>query len=89
MPLCLGMADELREAGNMSARDIFGLPLLLVRDREGEIRIRLNVRRHRSARLALDENEVCSSLREQVTLAQRGRCQSTGLDDPRRSVIRR
>ena len=61
MPLCLGMADELREAGNMIARDIFGLPLLLVRDREGEIRIRLNVCRHRSARLVLDENEVSSS----------------------------
>ncbi len=59
LPLCLGHADQLREPGSMIARDIFDLPLLLVRDRAGEIRVLLNVCRHRGARLVLDENEVC------------------------------
>ncbi len=34
VPLCLGHADQLREPGSMIARDLFGLPLLLVRDRQ-------------------------------------------------------
>ena len=59
LPLCLGHADQLREPGSMLARDILGMPLLLVRDREGEIQVLLNVCRHRGARLLLGENEVC------------------------------
>ena len=42
-PLCLGHADQLREPGSMIARDLLGLPLLLVRDRHGEINVFLNV----------------------------------------------
>ena len=59
LPLCLGHADQLREPGSMLARDILGMPLLLVRDREGQIQVLLNVCRHRGARLLLGENEVC------------------------------
>ena len=59
LPVCLGHADQLPEPGNMLARDIFGLPLLLVRDRDGGIQVLLNVCRHRGARLILGENEVC------------------------------
>jgi phenylpropionate dioxygenase-like ring-hydroxylating dioxygenase large terminal subunit len=59
LPLCLGHADQLREPGSMIARDIFGMPLLLVRDREGDIQVLLNVCRHRGTRLVLGENEVC------------------------------
>ncbi len=59
MPLCLGHADQLPAPGNMLARDLFGLPLLLVRNREGEINVFLNVCRHRGARLVAGENRVC------------------------------
>lgn len=59
LPLCLGHADQLPESGNMIARDMFGMPLLLVRSRAGEIQVLLNVCRHRGARLVLGENEVC------------------------------
>lgn len=59
LPVCLGHADQLPEVGSMLARDIFGLPLLLVRDRSNEIRVLLNVCRHRGARLVVGENEVC------------------------------
>ncbi len=59
LPLCLGHADQLREPGSMIARDILGLPLLLVRDRQGEINVLLNVCRHRGARLVVGQEEVC------------------------------
>lgn len=59
VPLCLGHADQLREPGSMLARDLLGLPLLLVRDRDGEINVFLNVCRHRGARLVAAEGEVC------------------------------
>jgi phenylpropionate dioxygenase-like ring-hydroxylating dioxygenase large terminal subunit len=40
-------------------RDLLGLPLLMTRDRTGEIHVLLNVCRHRGARMVKDENEVC------------------------------
>jgi phenylpropionate dioxygenase-like ring-hydroxylating dioxygenase large terminal subunit len=59
VPLCLGHEDQLREPGSMIARDLFGLPMLLVRDRMGEINVLLNVCRHRGARLIAGQEEVC------------------------------
>lgn len=59
VPLCLGHADQLREPGSMIARDLFGLPLLLVRDRHGEINVLLNVCRHRGTRLVAGQDTVC------------------------------
>lgn len=59
MPLCLGHADQLRAAGSVLARDLFGLPLLLVRDREAQVQVLLNVCRHRGARLLAGEETLC------------------------------
>ena len=59
LPLCLGHADQLPAPGHMLARDILGLPLLLVRDRNGAVQVLLNVCRHRGARLVLADDEVC------------------------------
>ena len=59
MPLCLGHADQLREPGSLIARELFGLPLLIVRDRQGEINVLLNVCRHRGARLVAEQESVC------------------------------
>ena len=61
MPLCLGHADQLREPGSMLARDLFGLPFLLVRDREGAPNVFLNVCRHRGAHLIAGEGESYAS----------------------------
>jgi Rieske 2Fe-2S family protein len=59
VPLCLGHEDQLREPGSMIARDLYGVPLLLVRDRKGQIHGLVNVCRHRGARLVAGEEEVC------------------------------
>jgi len=59
MPLCLGRADQLPEPGSMIARDLLGLPLLIVRDRDGGVRVLLNVCRHRGARLLEAQETVC------------------------------
>ncbi len=59
LPLCLGHADQLREPGSMLARDLLGLPLLLVRDHQGALNVFLNVCRHRGARLVAGQDTVC------------------------------
>ena len=61
VPLCLGHADQLREPGSMIAREILGYPLLITRDRAGEINVLLNVCRHRGARLIATDGEVCNA----------------------------
>lgn len=59
MPLCLGHAGQLPNPGDMIAREVIGLPLLIVRDRDGEIGVFLNVCRHRGARLVVEQEQVC------------------------------
>jgi glycine betaine catabolism A len=59
LPLCLGHIDQLREPGSVLARDLFGLPLLLVHDRNGQFNVFLNVCRHRGARLLAPQEQVC------------------------------
>jgi glycine betaine catabolism A len=49
--VCAGMVDEMPAAGGWSAVDIAGLPVLLIRDRDGQLRAFLNVCRHRAAPL--------------------------------------
>lgn len=63
LPLCLGHADQLREPGTVLARDLLGLPLLMTRDRAGELHVLLNVCRHRGARMVPGENDVCAHKR--------------------------
>ena len=58
LPLCLGHADQLREPGSILAREIAGLPLLIVRDASGEIGVFLNACRHRGARL-INDDAIC------------------------------
>src|SRR5258707_1085792 len=57
MPLCLGPVDQLREPGSVMAREICGVPVLITRTREGDVKVFLNVCRHRGARLIADANE--------------------------------
>jgi choline monooxygenase len=53
--VCAGVTDELPVPGAWSARTVGGVPVLLVRDRDGELRGFLNVCRHRAAPLCDDE----------------------------------
>ena len=49
--VCAGVVDELPPNGAWTARSVGGVPVLLVRDREGVLRGFLNVCRHRAAPL--------------------------------------
>ncbi len=53
--VCAGVTDELPASGAWSARTVGGVPVLFVRDRDGELRGFLNVCRHRAAPLCDDE----------------------------------
>ena len=59
LPLCVGHVDQLAEPGSVLALDLCGVPVLLVRGRDGELRCFLNVCRHRGARLVAGEGVVC------------------------------
>lgn len=49
--VCAGVTDELPAPGSWVALTVAGMPILLVRDRDGELRGFLNVCRHRAAPL--------------------------------------
>lgn len=51
-PLCIGLSCLLPQPGDFLAHDYAGVPVLLVRQRDGSLRAFLNVCRHRGARLA-------------------------------------
>ncbi len=49
--VCAGVTDELPAPGSWTARTVGGVPLLIVRDRDGIVRAFQNVCRHRAAPL--------------------------------------
>lgn len=51
-PLMMGLACRTPEPGDYLTDDYAGVPILLVRDHDGEVRAFLNVCRHRGARVA-------------------------------------
>ncbi|MEM9224954.1 MAG: SRPBCC family protein [Pseudomonadota bacterium] len=55
MPYAAAHVSELREPGDFLRRDIAGLPVLLTRDKSGQVNAFLNVCRHRGTRLVDDE----------------------------------
>jgi phenylpropionate dioxygenase-like ring-hydroxylating dioxygenase large terminal subunit len=59
LPLCVGHVDQLAEPGSVLAFELCGVPVLLARGRDGELRAFLNVCRHRGARLVAEEGAVC------------------------------
>ena len=58
LPLCLGHIDQL-PPGSVLAREICGVPVVLARTRDGELRAFLNVCRHRGARVLPEQDTVC------------------------------
>ena len=59
-PLILGHASDLKEPGDFMTHDETGVPILVTRSQDGEIRAFLNVCRHRGARL---EDAPCGKAR--------------------------
>ena len=55
-PFLLAHSSELPEEGSFLKRDCFGIPILLTRDRDGEVHAFYNVCRHRGARLVEAES---------------------------------
>lgn len=60
-PLCLGHASEVAEPGSVMRFDATGIPLLIVRDAQGQLHGLVNVCRHRGMRLV--EERTCSARR--------------------------
>ena len=48
---CIGRADRLPQTGDYSAFELAGIPLLLIRDRDGDLRAFANACRHRGTQL--------------------------------------
>src|SRR5262245_59623862 len=57
-PLLLGFASQWSSAGAYRTDDHAGVPILVVRGRDGTLRAFLNVCRHRGARVAKDSGEA-------------------------------
>lgn len=60
--VCAGVVDEMPAAGSWTARVVGGLPVLLVRDKSGELRAFLNVCRHRASPLCEEGEAHAASL---------------------------
>lgn len=60
VPLMLALSCELPEPGNYKAMDAMGLPVLISRDKAGDVRAFLNVCSHRGAPVADQGHGKCS-----------------------------
>ena len=54
-PIVVGAAGQLKEAGDYFLHDLTGVPILVVKGKDGQVRSFLNVCRHRGVRLLEDE----------------------------------
>ena len=54
-PIILAHSSEVAEPGSFLTHDTLGVPILVLRDREGVLRAFLNVCRHRGSRVVRDE----------------------------------
>ena len=52
LPLVMGFSCQMREVGSYSAVTVLGVPVLMVRGSDGQMRAFLNVCRHRGAQVA-------------------------------------
>lgn len=60
VPLMLALSCEMPKPGDYKAMEAIGLPVLLARDKSGEVRAFLNVCSHRGAPVAADGHGNCS-----------------------------
>jgi choline monooxygenase len=50
--LCVGRAEDVPQPGDYLTMDLVGEPIIVVRDGDGEVRVHLNVCRHRGCKVA-------------------------------------
>ena len=55
-PLVVAMSSELPQSGSFVTRDIMGAPLLIVRQKNGEVAVFRNMCRHRGGKVELSES---------------------------------
>ncbi len=60
--VCVGRAEELASAGDHKVIDVCGESILVLRNRQGELRAFYNVCRHRGSRLCLDPKSGSAAL---------------------------
>ena len=60
--VCLGFGSEL-DSGHARPIDLAGLPLMMVKDRDGEVRVFHNVCRHRGHRLVSEPCKLAGAIR--------------------------
>jgi phenylpropionate dioxygenase-like ring-hydroxylating dioxygenase large terminal subunit len=58
-PIIVAHVSEVPKAGNFVTEEVGGVPLVVLRDSDNEIRVFMNACRHRGARLIGDENGTC------------------------------
>jgi len=61
--ICLGRVDQIPEPGDYFTIELFGEPLLAVRDKNGEINVMSAVCRHRGAVVPTEEKGNCTTFR--------------------------
>ena len=60
LPLMLAFTAELKEPGSYKAMEAVGMPILITRDKKGQVHAFLNVCSHRGAPVAEDGHGSCS-----------------------------
>lgn len=58
-PIIVAHVSEVPEPGNFVTEDVCGVPLVVLRDTDSEIRVFMNACRHRGTRLLSDEKGTC------------------------------
>ncbi|MCZ6806966.1 MAG: aromatic ring-hydroxylating dioxygenase subunit alpha [Deltaproteobacteria bacterium] len=58
-PIIVAHVSEVPEPGNFVTEDVCGVPLVVLRDTDSEIRVFVNACRHRGTRLVSDEKGTC------------------------------
>lgn len=58
LPMAVAHVSQLQTAGSCLVHDALGVPIMVTRDREGELHAMLNVCRHRGTRL-VEESGFC------------------------------
>ena len=61
-PVIVAQISEIELPGSYITEEVVGVPLIVLRDYQGEIRVFINACRHRGARLLGEENGQCKKL---------------------------
>ena len=72
VPLMLAFTAEMPNPGDYKAMDAVGMPVLITRDKAGQVRAFLNVCSHRAAPVALKATAIARALLASITAGRMG-----------------